>query len=120
MHHERFLQVMSNLLSNAAKFTRSGTNVDVNASLVDSTRVLVSVRDYGHGVPEKFKNKIFTKFSQADSSDTRKQGGTGLGLAISKSIVENMSGNISYHSIDNEGCTFTLVFPVMVPVVHSH
>lgn len=109
---ERFLQVMSNLLSNAAKFTAKDTPVNVDASLVNNSAVRILVKDHGAGIPEDFQEKIFTKFSQADSSDTRKQGGTGLGLVICKSIIENMGGDIGYNTVIGEGSTFYFTLPL--------
>lgn len=108
----RFLQVMSNLLSNAAKFTKPETTIDISVLPIDDNVVRISVRDYGDGVPDNFKDKIFNKFSQADSSDTRKQGGTGLGLSISKLIVERMNGEIGYKDNDGEGATFYFDLPI--------
>ena len=109
---QRFLQVMSNLMSNAAKFTRQGTNVEISTSLLGQGMVQVSVLDYGDGIPEEFTSKIFNKFSQADSSDTRKRGGTGLGLSITKSIIEKMGGTITFDSIKGEGTIFYFTLPV--------
>jgi len=110
---ERFLQVMSNLLSNATKFSTVGTTVDINGELSNQGQVCVSVQDYGQGIPESFREKIFTKFSQADSSDTRKQGGTGLGLSISKSIIEHMDGEIAYDTVVGKGTTFYITLPIV-------
>jgi len=109
---ERFLQVMSNLLSNAVKFTCPNTNVDISASLTDNKHVSVSVRDYGSGIPENFKDKIFTKFSQADSSDTRQQSGTGLGLSICKAIAAQMHGDITYKNMPDAGVIFYFSMPI--------
>jgi len=108
---ERFLQVMSNLLSNAAKFTQQGTSIDISTSMQEDGMVRVSVRDYGKGIPDEFVDKIFSKFSQADSSATRQRGGTGLGLSISKSIIERMGGTIHFDSIEGEGTTFYFILP---------
>lgn len=109
---ERFFQVMANLLSNAIKFTEKNSSVDITAS-TEKKQVTISVRDYGDGIPEHFRGEIFTKFSQADSSDTRKPGGTGLGLAITKSIVEIMGGNIGYETVAKEGTRFYFTLPIL-------
>ncbi|MBI3130628.1 MAG: PAS domain S-box protein [Acidobacteria bacterium] len=101
----RFLQVMSNLLSNAAKFSPKGSQVEIGAE-VEDTRFRISVTDHGSGIPPEFYDRIFQKFSQADSSDTRQKGGTGLGLSITKSIVEKMGGSISFKSQVGRGTTF--------------
>jgi len=93
--HDRLMQVMANLLSNAAKFSPAGSQVEiaVRPGLI-GVRVMVS--DKGTGIPEAFRSHIFQKFSQADSSDTRQKGGTGLGLSISKAIIEKMDGVIGF------------------------
>lgn len=107
----RLLQVMANLLSNAAKFSPQGSNVDVFMEKTGHT-VRVSVRDHGTGISDEFRSKIFEKFSQADSSDTRAKGGTGLGLAISKVLVEQMGGSIGFHSEAGKGATFYFELPL--------
>lgn len=91
----RFLQVMANLLSNAGKFSPAGAAIEVTARC-HQDRVRVSVRDYGKGIPPEFQSRIFQKFSQADSSDSRSRAGTGLGLAISRAIVERLGGHIGF------------------------
>lgn len=102
---ERILQVMANLLSNAAKFSSAGGVVEVScAEHADGYRI--SVTDHGMGIQESFQDKVFDKFTQSDSSDTRQIGGTGLGLNITKLIVEQHGGNISYTSKENSGTTF--------------
>ncbi|WP_394781372.1 ATP-binding protein [Undibacterium sp.] len=94
----RFQQVMANLLSNACKYSPHGSEVTVLASRRESARIRVEVIDRGEGIPEKFRHRIFQKFSQADSSDTRAKGGTGLGLSITQAIVNQMQGEIGYYS----------------------
>ncbi len=74
--------------------------------------VRVSVRDHGNGISDEFRSKIFEKFSQADSSDTRAKGGTGLGLAISKVLVEQMGGSINFYSEAGKGSTFYFELPL--------
>lgn len=106
----RFKQVIANLLSNAAKFSPAGGQVDVRARLTGS-RVRVAVSDHGAGIPEAFRERIFRKFSQADSSDTRQRGGSGLGLAITKAIVEHMDGTIGFDSELGRGTTFYFDLP---------
>jgi len=101
----RLMQVFSNLLSNAVKYSPKGGNVRI---MMDCTanKVRVSVIDQGKGIPPEFRGRIFTRFSQADSSDTREKGGTGLGLSIAKDIIERLGGNIGFTSSPGEGATF--------------
>jgi signal transduction histidine kinase len=91
---DRMMQVMTNLLSNAAKFSPRGETVVVEASR-SIGGVRVGVTDRGPGVPEEFHDRIFQKFAQAASSD---RGGSGLGLSITKAIVEHMSGRVGFES----------------------
>ncbi|HBB79396.1 MAG TPA: hypothetical protein DC050_14620, partial [Pseudomonas sp.] len=74
--------------------------------------VRVSVTDRGPGIPEAFRKRIFEKFSQADSSDTRQKGGTGLGLAISKELIERMHGRVGFDTEPGQGCCFWFELPV--------
>lgn len=105
----RLGQVLINLTNNAVKFTEHGEIV-VSAELLKQTETTVeikfSVRDSGIGLTDEQKARLFTSFSQADASTTRKYGGTGLGLAISKKLVEMMNGTIGVESTPGEGSTF--------------
>lgn len=110
---DRIMQVLANLLSNAAKFSPSGGTVVVSALASDKT-VRVSVADSGPGIPLEFQNRIFGKFAQADSSDTRQKGGTGLGLSIAKAIVEMHGGTIGFSTQAGDGTDFFFDLPVWV------
>lgn len=106
----RVLQVISNLMSNAVKFSNPGGEVTVITERKNDI-IKISVQDKGMGIPEHAKHKIFTSFSQVDSSDTRSKGGTGLGLSISKLIIEKMGGEIGFESTLGKGSTFFFTLP---------
>lgn len=106
----RTLQVVSNLISNAVKFSKLGGVVCVISEIIHNN-VRVSIVDEGIGIPDDSKYKIFQSFSQVDSSDTRSKGGTGLGLSISKLIIESMGGNIGFESESGKGSTFFFILP---------
>jgi signal transduction histidine kinase len=108
---ERLMQVLTNLLSNAAKFSPEGEIVVIDASRVTGNYVRVSVTDRGPGVPLEFKNRIFHRFEQADGSNTRQRGGSGLGLSISKAVIEAMGGRINFESPPGKGATFYFEMP---------
>ncbi|MEZ0224870.1 MAG: ATP-binding protein [Alphaproteobacteria bacterium] len=107
---DRLMQVLANLLSNAAKFSSSGSDVIVRARL-NKSKVHVEVEDHGKGIPDEFKARIFEKFSQADAADNRKSEGTGLGLSIVKLLVEEMGGSVGFRSEANKGTTFFFDLP---------
>ena len=108
---DRVIQVMVNLLSNAAKFSpRVEAVVTVSLQrLAASVREMVA--DSGSGIPENFRSRIFQRFAQADSSDRRQKGGTGLGLNICKSIIEARGGKIDFVSVPGKGSVFFFDFP---------
>ncbi len=108
---DRFLQVMANLLSNAAKFSPDGGAVEIRAGVADGSAE-VAVTDHGPGIPAKHYERIFDRFWQADSSDTRAKQGTGLGLAIAKGIVEHHGGEIRISETPGGGATFTFTLPL--------
>jgi PAS domain S-box-containing protein len=108
---KRILQVMSNLLSNAAKYSPLEEQVAIKVEQINES-VRISVHDKGNGIPEEFKPQIFSKFSQADSSDTRQKGGTGLGLNITQAIVLQHKGKIDFISDKGQGTTFYVDLPL--------
>jgi PAS domain S-box-containing protein len=107
---DRLSQVLTNLLSNAAKFSPEDECVTIDVKRVDGL-LRVSVTDCGSGIPESFHDRIFQKFSQADTSETKEKGGSGLGLSISKAIIERMGGAIGFTSETGKGSTFYFTLP---------
>lgn len=107
----RLQQVLSNFMSNAAKFSKPGGQVEVEMLQKDNM-ARVEVIDQGDGIKTEFYARIFEKFSQADSSDTKQRGGTGLGLAISKEIIERMQGKIGFVSEVGLGSCFYFELPI--------
>ncbi len=114
----RLMQVMANLLSNAAKFSDPGSEIDISLSQIGEA-YRVSVTDRGAGIPDEYKDHIFEKFSQGDSSDTRQKGGTGLGLSICKAIIESHDGTMDFDSTLGHGSTFYFDIPVLSGPVKS-
>jgi len=107
-------QVLSNLLSNACKFTHEGrVELTVQLTIVEGRRYFeFSVVDTGIGIAPESLERLFAPFTQADTSTTRKYGGTGLGLAISRHYARMLGGDIHVRSAPGEGSTFTLKLPV--------
>lgn len=116
---DRLMQVVGNLLSNAAKFSNDGDNVEISVAMHHSDRLRISFTDYGTGIPDEFQSKLFERFTQSDSSDTRAKGGTGLGLSISKIIMEKHGGRIGFVSKEGIGSTFYIELPELVGEVSS-
>jgi PAS domain S-box-containing protein len=110
---DRVVQVLTNLMSNAIKFSPRGSTVFVAVEPTDH-RVRFSVSDAGPGIPEDQRHRLFGLFQQLDSSDSRPKGGTGLGLAISKAIVEQHAGEIGVDSGGEQGSTFWFELPAPV------
>lgn len=108
--HDRIIQVLVNLLSNAIKFSPADGVVHVRVEQ-DEHGVSVAVCDQGKGIPAEFQDRIFQRFAQADSSDSRRREGTGLGLAICKAIVEQHGGEIGFVSSPDHGTQFYVVLP---------
>ncbi len=109
---DRFLQVMFNLLSNAVKYSFAGGHVEVVLS-EHAGQLKISVRDWGAGMPQEFRARIFQKFAQADSTDKRRRDGTGLGLSITKVIVERLGGAIDFTSEEGKGTEFWVTLPLV-------
>lgn len=111
---DRLMQVLANLLSNAAKFSPANGVVTVDVTRHGHS-LRVAVTDQGAGIPEAFQGRIFQKFAQADSSDTRQKGGTGLGLSITRAIVEKLGGQVGFTTQIGLGSTFYFDLPEWWP-----
>jgi PAS domain S-box-containing protein len=107
---DRLMQVVTNLLSNAAKFSPPGSMVHIRAKR-QNARVQIEVEDHGTGIPEEFRPHIFEKFAQADGSTSRRFEGTGLGLSITRQLLEAMGGSIGFQSTSGHGTTFHIELP---------
>jgi len=114
----RMLQVFANLMSNAIKFSPRQSPVEISiAHHAEGYRVTVA--DQGPGIPKDFQDRIFQRFAQADSSDSREKGGTGLGLSITKAIIERHNGTIGYVSEPGEGTRFYFDLPAVPASVQA-
>lgn len=109
-----FQQVMTNLLTNAAKFADEGSTIDVVVE-GQAEVIRVSVGNEGDGISDAFRDQIFKPFAQAAPSATRARGGTGLGLNITKKIVEQTGGTIGFESAQGGRTTFWFTVPINQP-----
>jgi signal transduction histidine kinase/ActR/RegA family two-component response regulator len=114
----RIRQVLLNLAGNAVKFTERGT-IRIEVERLEPDQIKISVADSGIGITGEQMGRLFQRFTQADSSTTRRYGGTGLGLAISKTLVELMGGRIGAESRPGAGSTFWITLP-LIYVRQSH
>ena len=106
----RLMQVMSNILSNAAKFSPKNTDVELWVETRDDS-VVICIKDSGPGIPAEYQDKLYDRFTQADNSNTRVEGGTGLGMSITKTIVEAHDGNLRFETGPDIGTTFFVELP---------
>jgi PAS domain S-box-containing protein len=108
----RLIQVITNLLSNAAKFSPPNSDIEITLTR-EGGNVRVAIKDRGPGIPEEFRGRIFQRFSQADSTTTRNHSGSGLGLFISQQIIEHMHGGIGFDTETGKGTTFFFTLPIV-------
>ena len=107
----RIRQIIANFLCNAIKFTETGY-IELGFKTTEKF-VQFHVKDTGIGIPQAYHDKIFERFRQVETSNTRKYGGNGLGLSISKSLVELLGGTIWMESEEGEGSTFYFMIPII-------
>jgi len=93
------------------KFSDPGAQVQIIAD-INGQDARIRVCDQGPGIAQEFRSRIFQKFAQADSSDTRQRGGTGLGLSICKALMTRMNGTIGFESVERQGSTFYITLPL--------
>ncbi len=108
---EHIERILLNLIGNALKFTPPGGTIRVAAEVLDDNRFLLRVKDTGIGIKSEDFSILFERFTQIDSSATRRHGGTGIGLALVKALTDLMGGDIAVHSVVGEGTEFVLTFP---------
>ena len=114
---DRILQTLSNLISNAIKFSPAMAEnetsvITLRALYIGGGRAQIEVQDHGRGIPPDKLQQIFERFQQVDASDSRTRGGTGLGLAICRTIVQQHGGQIWATSVPGDGSTFFFTLPL--------
>ena len=109
----RIRQILLNFLSNAAKFTHNGEVSLKVTKDIKGNEITFEIKDTGVGISDEYMSDMFNKFTQADSSTTRKYGGSGLGLSISKQLSELLNGSITVTSEENKGSCFSLTLPII-------
>jgi PAS domain S-box-containing protein len=116
----RMLQVLTNLLGNAIKFSDRGSTVRIEVTHSD-TESCIAVIDHGRGIPANQLTTVFDRFGQVEANDARREGGTGLGLPIAREIVQRSGGSIIVDSTLGQGSTFTVCLPLLAtPATAAH
>jgi len=110
-------QAISNLLSNAAKYTPNGGRIELRVLLTDQKRLRIEIQDNGYGIPESAQEQLFTEFYRVTSKMLGDISGTGLGLSLVKSIIIAHSGRVWVHSVEDEGSTFFIELPTLIDEV---
>jgi signal transduction histidine kinase len=112
--HRRIEQVVSNLISNAIKYSLDGGNIEITVHEDRSAKTaLLCVHDYGIGIPAYQQGRIFSRFMRADNAHAHNIGGTGLGLYLCRELVERHDGRIWFESVEGQGSTFYVSLPLM-------
>ena len=111
---ERIEQVITNIVSNAVKYTPDGGQIDMTVG-TDGPNVFVRVTDNGIGIPEKDLPRLFDRFYRVDKARSRESGGTGLGLSIAQEILNQHKGKIEISSVYGEGTSVTITMPAALP-----
>ena len=111
LDEDKFEQIMTNLIDNAAKYSENGKTVTVS-TMPDGNLILIKVKDEGVGIKKEDYGKIFKKFSRLENHLTSTTQGNGLGLFITKQLVEKMNGKIEFESREGEGTTFLVKVPI--------
>jgi PAS domain S-box-containing protein len=114
----RMVQVLTNLIGNAIKFSDRGARIVIRASVVGET-AQIAVVDRGRGIPVEHLESVFDRFGQVDAGDSRREGGTGLGLAIAREITVRSGGEVTVTSAIGVGSTFTVGLPIVDEIVDT-
>jgi two-component system sensor histidine kinase SenX3 len=113
-NRRQLLSAVSNLVENAIKYSDAGADVVVDIEVEDGT-VVLTVVDHGMGIPGRDLDRVFERFYRVDKARSRETGGSGLGLSIVRHVMANHGGAVSVTSVEGEGSTFTLRFPLAPP-----
>ena len=111
---DRLMQIITNLISNAVKFSPTGERVEIILRPSDKMH-RITICDHGPGIEEDFRERIFSRFAQADGSDTRAKGGTGLGLSIVREMVTRLGGSVNFDTEAGKGTRFHVDLPATAP-----
>src|SRR5262249_13161394 len=110
--------LVSNLVDNAMRYTKTRGRVTVSLGSIDNT-IVIRVEDTGEGIPAGELSRVFERFYRVDKARTRQTGGTGLGLAIVRHVAESHGGTVGVESVANKGSTFTVRLPASGPPTPS-